>query len=152
MAHGKSCRGIDNGMIGPSESAAEVLQFPTHADERGCLTVIEQGVDLPFSFKRLYYFAAPGPGKVRGDHAHRLSHTALIALGGSFEVHVDDGLHRSTYRLDAPDRGLVVPPRHWLRVDSFLPGSLCLVLSSHLHDENDYYRDYEAFRRMVGCG
>ena len=42
-----------------------------HSDRKGNLTVVENGVTLPFDVKRVYYlYDIPG-GEGRGAHAHK---------------------------------------------------------------------------------
>jgi hypothetical protein len=133
----------------PSGFGAALIPFPRHEDRRGRLTGIEEGIDLPFARRRLYYISDVPPGEVRGDHAHRHEHTLLIPLVGSFKVNVDDGHDRVTFLLEDPSHGLLIPPHHWLRAYDFQPGSLCLALSSHTYDEHDYWRDYAEFRLVT---
>ena len=40
----------------------------------------------------------------------------------------------------------------WRELDNFSSGSVCMVLASNLYDEEDYYRDYDAFIRVVRGG
>jgi hypothetical protein len=133
----------------PPRTGVALVSLPYHEDGRGRVTVIENGIDLPVTFKRLYYISGVPAAQSRGDHAHRQSQTMLVALVGSFDVHTDDGFTRTTFRLDDPASGLLIPPRHWLRADNFSPGSVCLALSSHLYEEDDYWRDYAEFRRAM---
>ena len=44
--------------------------FPPHGDDRGQLVAIEEGIDLPFDVRRVYYIYDTLPGVRRGFHAH----------------------------------------------------------------------------------
>ena len=60
----------------------------------GNLTVVENGVNLPFEVKRVYYlYDVPG-GEVRGGHAHYELEQYIIAASGSLDVILDDGNNR----------------------------------------------------------
>ena len=69
----------------------------------------------------------------------------IIAMSGSFDVHLDDGFGKKSYHLNRSYYGLYVPPMIWREIDNFSSGSVCLVLASTPYEESDYYRDYEAF-------
>jgi hypothetical protein len=44
-----------------------------------------------------------------------------------------------------------VPPLIWAAEVNFDPGSICLVLTSELYDENDYIRDYAEYLRLAAA-
>ncbi len=128
---------------------ATLLDIPTFSDARGTLSVLEEGGGLPFSPRRLYFLYGSAPGQARGEHAHIASHQCLIAMTGTTEVDIDDGTGTRTFVLDRPDRGVLLEPVLW-RVVRFRDAATVLaVLDSGLYDEDDYIRDYEAFRTLV---
>ena len=114
-------------------------------DVEGNLTFIYQNIHVPFEINRVFYsYDIPG-GEERGGHAHKKCHQFIIAASGSFEVVLDDGTNKRTIALNRPFWGLHVPPGIWSSEQGFSSGSICLVLSSHGYDENDYIRNYEKF-------
>ena len=88
-------------------------------------------------------------GESRGAHAHRTCHQFLVATSGSFEVEMDDGLNKRTVLLNRPFFGLHIPPGIWAAEKSFSSGSICLVLTSDIYNENDYIRDYSAYLKYI---
>lgn len=135
--------------------ACVVLDLPKIADARGNLTFVEQHRHVPFDIKRIFYLYDVPTAADRGAHAHRHHHQFLICLSGSFDVEVDDGSNRRMVHLNRPWKGLHVPPMIWAAEKNFDAGSVCLVLSSDLFDEDDYIRDYDAYlaaRTGVGFG
>jgi WxcM-like protein len=48
-------------------------------------------------------------------------------------------------QLTRPYYGLHIPPGIWGQEINFSSGVICLVLTSHLYDEEDYIRDYMDF-------
>ncbi len=126
-----------------------IIQLPRIGDSRGDLTVIEGSSHVPFDIKRIYYLYGVPPGQVRGAHAHKNLRQVIIAISGSFDVVLDDGYARKRFHLNKPYLGLYVCPMMWREIESFSPGAVCAVLASDPYDEEDYYRDYNAFLRAV---
>ena len=88
-------------------------------------------------------------GLERGGHAHKELQQLIIAISGSFDVHLDDGENKTSFHLDCCHKGLYICPMIWRDLDKFSPGSVCMVLASHLYDELDYIRDYADFIRSA---
>ncbi len=77
----------------------QLINFPVVEDVRGNLAFIQNDV-LPFDFKRIYYLFDVPSNAFRGGHSHINQHEILIALSGSFEVVLDDGLEKKTILLN----------------------------------------------------
>ena len=129
-----------------------IIQLPRIGDSRGDLTVIEGGSHVPFDIKRIYYLYDVPPGQIRGAHAHKNLRQVIIAISGSFDVVLDDGYARKRFHLNKPYLGLYVCPMMWREIEGFSPGAVCVVLASDPYDEEDYYRDYNAFLWAVKGG
>ena len=129
--------------------ACRIIELPKIADPRGNLTFVEGARLVPFEFKRVYYlYDVPG-GAERGGHAHKELHQFIIAMSGSFDVALDDACEKKRFHLNRSYYGLYVPPMIWREIDNFSSGSVCLVLASSVYNADDYYRDYDEFRRAV---
>jgi hypothetical protein len=127
-----------------------ILKLGQVHDYRGSLTSIE-GNNLDFEIGRVYYlYDVPG-GSERGGHAHKDLTQLLIAVSGSFDVHVFDGDERQTIHLNRQNVGLLIKPMVWREIDNFSGSSVCLVLASDPYDESDYYRDIDEFTRVATC-
>jgi dTDP-4-dehydrorhamnose 3,5-epimerase-like enzyme len=129
-----------------------LIDLPRFADPRGNLSFVEGGLHIPFDIARVYYIWGIPDGAVRGAHGHRALQQFLIATSGEFDVVVDDGKERKTFRLNRPDQGLYVCPMIWRDVTNFSDGAVCLALASLPFDEADYYRDYDVFLRDAQSG
>lgn len=122
-----------------------VVYLPKINNRAGNITLVENGIHLPFDVKRIFYlYDIPG-GESRGGHAHKQCHQFLIAASGSFEVLLDDSKTKRLVHLNQPNIGLHVPPGIWASEINFSSGSICLVLVSHSYDKDDYLRNYKDF-------
>lgn len=113
---------------------AHIIELPTFCDERGCLTVVEKL--LPFEIKR-FYFIYDVTSK-RGGHRHHKTIQALISLGGSCEIYVNNGKKEKIFILDLPSKCLILDPEDWHTMDNFSKGTTLLVFSSEFYDKQDY--------------
>jgi dTDP-4-dehydrorhamnose 3,5-epimerase-like enzyme len=125
----------------------QLITLPKIEDPRGNLSVIE-GTVIPFEIKRVYYLYDVPSGSERGGHSHIEQQELLIALSGSFEVVLKDGLNEKNITLNKPNAGLLIPKGIWRELQNFSSGSVCLVVASDVFSEADYIRDYEAFKLL----
>ena len=127
-----------------------VIDLPKIADPRGNLTFVENGQHVPFEIQRVYYlYDVPG-GAERGGHAHKELQQLIIAMSGSFDVVLDDGIEKKRVHLNRSYNGLYVCPMIWRELDNFSSGSVCMVLASNRYDESDYYRGYAEYLAALG--
>jgi mannose-6-phosphate isomerase-like protein (cupin superfamily) len=122
----------------------QLLKIPVVEDVRGNLGIIQSDF-LPFEFKRVYYLFDVPSTAFRGGHAHINQQEVLIALSGSFEVTVNDGIEEKRYLLNKPNVGLLIPTGIWRELENFSSGAVCLVLASDDFLEEDYIRDFDEF-------
>ncbi|MUU79648.1 sugar 3,4-ketoisomerase [Winogradskyella endarachnes] len=125
-----------------------IIEIPKVHDERGSLAVVEKDV-LPFKIKRIYYLYDVPSDSFRGGHAHKEQQSVIIALSGSFEVVVDNGLSKKRILLNKPNQGLFIPTEMWREIENFSSGSVCLVLASTEFNESEYIRNYDEFKSFV---
>ncbi len=123
----------------------KVVDLPKVTDVRGNLTFLEGQRHVPFDISRIYYlYDVPG-GAERGAHAHKELRQFIIALSGSFDVGLDDGLTKKVFHLNRPYQALYVCPMIWRDLENFSSGSVCLVLASNNYEEDDYFRDHDEY-------
>lgn len=136
-------------IISSSVNNCKIIKLDKIAHQNGNLTVVENGNDIPFDVKRIYYlYDVPG-GSSRGGHAHKNLYQLLVAISGSFNVNIDDGTNKKTFQLNRPYEGLLITPGIWRTIDNFSSGSVCLVLASEYYTESDYIRNYNDFLTMA---
>ena len=125
------------------------IGFTIHGDERGGLIALEAlSAQVPFEVKRVYYIFDTTPGTVRGNHAHKNLKQVLICVSGACTIvcEMPDGV-KSEYRLDWPNRGLLVEGLVWRQMKDFSKDAVLVVLASEHYDEADYIRDYDQFKK-----
>lgn len=119
-----------------------------HSDRKGNISVVQNGVTVPFDVKRVYYlYDVPG-GESRGAHAHKDLSQLIVAASGSLRVILDDGRAKRTFFLNRPYQGLYLKPGIWRDLNDFSSGAVCMVLASEKYDPEDYIRDYDEFLRF----
>lgn len=127
----------------------KMFTFPPHGDDRGQLVAIEEGIDLPFDVRRVYYIYDTLPGVRRGFHAHLQLQQILLCVNGSCKIHLDNGYETAEVLLDKPNEGLYISNDMWREMYDFSEGAVLLVLASEHYTEADYIRNYDAFLEMV---
>ncbi|KEJ85225.1 hypothetical protein HMPREF1002_02335 [Porphyromonas sp. 31_2] len=96
-----------------------IIELPKFLDKRGNLSFVEEFQHVPFKIARSYWiYDVPG-GEVRGGHAYKKNEEFIIALSGSFEVHIDDGIRQQTFLLNRSYYGLYVPKGAWREMVNF---------------------------------
>lgn len=124
-----------------------IIHLPKIHNRAGNITPVENGLDIPFHVKRVYYLYDIPAGETRGGHAHRELEQLIVAVSGSFDICLDDGMDKKNISLNRPYIGLNIKPGIWREIHNFSSGAICLVLASMPYDEMDYIRDYKDFIR-----
>ncbi len=128
---------------------AKLIPLPSFQSDSGTLTFAEEDSPLPFEPKRVYFLHSMPEGSIRGAHAHKSLRQVLVAVSGSFNVSLDNGLSKTEFHLDNPETGLLLEPGFWRDISKFSSGAVCLVIASEKYDEQDYIRDYSDFKKWV---
>ncbi len=126
------------------------IDLPSIDDERGVLTAIESGEDIPFSIQRLFYMHKIV--RDRGGHAHIDTDQIVIPVAGSFQVCLFDGAERKSYTLDQATQGLYIPRMIFIELSDFEKNSVCLVLASDHYDITRSLRDRDSYLCYLGHG
>lgn len=122
----------------------------TFTDNRGSLTIAEEGIDVPFRIERVYWIHGVPQGQERGKHSNKVSWEYVVAVNGSVEITLENKDGRQTYLLDSKDKGLIIPPDTWDEIRNFSSDAVLLVLASHKYDESAYIHSYEEFLKHIG--
>ena len=126
-----------------------LIQLPILEDFRGNLSFFEGTSHIPFEMQRSYWiYDVPG-GQTRGGHSFKRQHEFIVALSGSFDVKLNDGVSDKTYSLNRSYYGLYVPNMIWREMLNFSTNSLALIVSSTHYSDADYIRDYNIFQKLA---
>ena len=126
----------------------KVIDLPKFATTAGHITAINNGMEIPFETKRVYYMYDIPSGETRGGHAHFNLHQLIVAAMGSFDVVLNDGKREKRVSLNQPNQGLLLVPGIWRELEKFSAGAILLVLASHEYDEKDYIRDKNQYNNQ----
>jgi hypothetical protein len=125
-----------------------LINLPKLLDPRGNLSFIEEDTHLPFKIRRVYWiYDVPG-GEHRGGHAYKTTEELIVALSGSFEVVLNDGINEYRYLLNRSYNGLFVPRMFWRLIENFSTNSLALIIASTDYSGDDYIRDFEEYKYL----
>tara|TARA_B110000003_G_scaffold272308_1_gene307927 strand:- start:152 stop:559 length:408 start_codon:yes stop_codon:yes gene_type:complete len=127
----------------------QLIELPRINDIRGNLSFFENNNQISFDIKRTYWiYDVPG-GEARGGHAFKKSHELIVALSGSFNVVLSDGINEVTYNLNRSYNGLYIPNLIWRSLDNFSTNSLALIVSNIEYSSDDYIRNFKDFKTLT---
>lgn len=130
-------------------SEPQIIQLPKFLDPRGNLSFIENEKNVPFGIKRTYWiYDVPG-GEKRGGHAYHELEEFIVALSGSFDVVLNDGIKEQRFHLNRSYYGLLVPKMMWRSMENFSTNSLALILANNDYNEKDYIRNFDDFKILT---
>ncbi|MBB6271542.1 oxalate decarboxylase/phosphoglucose isomerase-like protein (cupin superfamily) [Pedobacter cryoconitis] len=122
-----------------------IIELPKILDERGNLSFLEGEKHIPFGINRTYWiYDVPG-GESRGGHSYKKNQEFIIALSGSFDVTLHDGVTEKVYSLNRSYYGLYVPNGIWRSIGNFSTNSLAFIAASTDFNEDDYERNFEKY-------
>jgi hypothetical protein len=126
----------------------KIIQLPKIEDQRGNLSFFESSKHIPFEIKRTYWiYDVPG-GQKRGGHAFRQQKEFIIALSGSFDIVINDGVSSQVFSLNRSYYGLYISNGIWRQLENFSTNSLALVVSSTEFEDADYIRDFDEYLKF----
>ena len=125
------------------------IDLPSIRDDRGVLTAIESGRDIPFDIRRIFYMHQVSAD--RGGHAHRDTDQVIVAVAGRFRLELSDGRRAVTHTMDDPTRGLYTPRMLFIRLFELSRDAVCLVLASSHYDIGRSIRSWDEYLEVIGC-
>lgn len=130
--------------------SSQLINFFPRGDSFGWLIALEEGREVPFPIKRIYYIFGTKPNVRRGKHAHRKLRQMAVCLHGSCKFIMDDGVGIHEIQLTSNKQGLLIEPMVWHEMEDFSADCVLLVLASEEYNESDYIRSRDEFEALVG--
>ena len=125
----------------------QIIYLPHDFAGNGDLTVMEGLTHIPFPIARVFVVRGFA-GSVRGDHAHKACTQFLTCPYGVVEVRCDDGSKVTTFVLDKPEVGILIPPGIWAQQTYLVANSVLTVLCDRAYEAFDYIRDYSEYKKF----
>ena len=104
----------------------------------GFFVALDDGQELPFELKRVFYIYDVPLGANRAKHSITAS-MLLVCVSGSVSVACDNGLEKTTYHLCCPDIAVHTKPGILVDLTDFSKSAVLLVLASQSFDETRYF-------------
>ncbi len=123
--------------------AASWVEIQSHRDERGTLTVIEGGIDIPFEIKRVYF--VHDVEQDRGGHAHRKTHQVITALSGRAELVLSTATRSRTFILEDVKKGVYICPMLFIEMKRFAPDTRIAVFANTHYDKSLSIRSWSDY-------
>lgn len=106
------------------------INFPKILDERGNLSVVENGAALPFEIAGCAWLYDLRDGEKWQNKHLGGTDELIIALSGGFEITVNDETDSKSFYLNRPYRALYVPKGLQWQMGNFTTNSVVFVLSA----------------------
>lgn len=120
-------------------------------DKRGELCFAEEGKEIPFSVKRVFWISNVPNGETRGGHANWSCSEVIFAVAGSFQITLDNGTTSKTFLLTAPNQGIEIPAGVWCVLHDFQENTVCCVVADQEYSSEHYVNDYQSYIQQVQC-
>lgn len=134
-----------------NQNNIQLIELPIFKEENGELVVVEGGNNIPFQIARIFTVRA-SDNSIRGQHAHKACTQFLICSTGAVQVNCDNGVENSSYLLEHPNMGLLIPPGIWSDQIYKNNQSILTVLCDRPFEEEDYirnYKDYLIYKNII---
>lgn len=126
-----------------------VIQLPKILDDRGNLSFFENANHIPFEIKRVHWiYDVPG-GETRGGLAYKETEEFIVAMSGSFDVIIHNGLNEYKFSLNRSYMGVYIPSGTWRKIENYSTNSVAVIAASTHYDPNDSIREFSDFLHYV---
>ena len=128
-------------------SKSFIFDINTVKDPRGCLSSLEETINIPIEIKRIFYMHHVVTD--RGGHAHIDTDQVIIAMSGTFKIKLFDGIHTEEYLMDDCTKGLYVPRLIFTDLYDFSHEAVCLVLANTHYDMDKSLRNMHDYLEYI---
>lgn len=119
------------------------IALNTISDFRGKLTVIEGEQDSTFKIERVFFMHDIVSD--RGGHAHIETDQIIIAIHGSYNISINNGIEKETIHMNNPTIGLYLPRLTFTSFSEISQDAVILVLANTHYDMGKSLRSFDDF-------
>ncbi len=132
----------------PAFIIPKLIEFPIMGSATtGLLTPVKSTL-MPFEVQTVYWVYGATNTNQRGNHAHKVAEQVVFALQGTIQFVLEDAQGNVfEFVLDKPHIGLYIPKMYW-RTYQLSNNNILVCLASMVYAEEDYIRNYTAFRTV----
>lgn len=113
------------------ENKYKIIELPKNFDPRGNLTVVEQGINIPFDMKTISWKYKMCHDKTYPSETQADNYQFLVALHGAFCIKLSyDDPTESTLSLSNPHQGIIIYPNTKYEITTVQEDTVILELSS----------------------
>ena len=127
---------------------AHIIKFPKIGNSGlGYISVAENAL-LPFEVKRIYWTYFTPEDIERGGHAHHELEQILVSVSGKIIVTTQmPGAEERKFILESADEGIYLPKHCW-HIMKYSHNAVQMCIANMAYSEDDYIRDYDAFKKL----
>jgi len=124
-----------------------IIEIKSSFEPRGCLSSIEELIDIPFDIKRIFYMHHVTED--RGGHAHIDTDQVIIPISGSFKIKLFNGRESEEFFLDDCTKGLYADRLTYTDIYEFSQDAVCLVLANTHYDMGKSLRSMDKYMNYL---
>lgn len=129
-----------------------MVKVNSHKEADGILSVVEQP-EIPFDVKRIFWVHDTTENAIRGNHATISTKLILVAVSGSCDITVDDGIEKKIIHLNNSQEGVFINNMIWRSMSNFSGDCVLMALCDQKyasHSEGETIDNYQLFLERVG--
>ena len=121
------------------------LFFDDIPDETGIVVHYDRNKTLPFIVEHIVTISNVPEGEVRMKCASIASECVITALNGTAIVELDNVKEQRMFQLKRKSDGVFVPKMTWIRISSFSPGAIIMIMGDKNLARCRWIEDYGEF-------
>ena len=125
------------------------IKIKSYSKSSGKIITMSFDKNFPIKVKRAF-FLYDKKGKIRGDHAHKKCAQFFYPVLGKFMLKVQT--HKKNVKIllkDSAEKGVLVPPKHWVSVKFLSKNSSLMVICDQLYNANDYINNFIEYKKFL---
>lgn len=124
------------------------LFFDDIPDETGIVVHYDRNKTLPFAVEHIVTISNVPEGEVRMKCASIASECVITILNGTAIVELDNVKEQRMFQLKRKSDGVFVPKMTWIRISSFSPGAIIMIMGDKNLARCRWIEDYGEFVRQ----